>query len=742
MTPFKLVVVESSAKIAKVSKYLGPGFKVVATLGHFRDLPDDELGIDTASWALKYVLLASKPGVVSKLKQAAEGASEVLLATDADREGEAISWHVAHVLGLSNARRVRFREITPKALKKAVAEATPLDRHLVDAQQARRVVDRLVGYQVSPLLRAFGSNHSAGRVQSPTLQVVVKRELERENFKSTPFWTLTAHYEGFAARAAKSDEKGNWSAARFESQQAAADAEAMARAHPHVIEALETNRVEVKPKPPFTTSTMQQAASAQLGFKPKQTMALAQALFEKGTVTYHRTDSVALSDEAVALARSIISATRPELLPTEPPRYRSSAEAQEAHEAIRPTAASVDAETVLSDDEQQLLSLISRRFLASQCKPALIDRTNVRTAAASVRFVASGDVVVFEGFRVFLEADEDAADPDQPHEASASLPRLQLKQAVSFRRLELRGEKTQPPSRFTQATLIKEMTRLNIGRPSTLEPTVSTLFDRQYLAEEKKAVYPTPRGRLIAAALCAGFPSLMEAAFTAQLEARLDEIAEGRRDWKVELSDWHRPFEKLLARGPSTIAAWYNANREWVDGISDAPKPTGKPCPRCKRELVLKTGKSGPFLACTGYPSCNYSVDPSVRATSLQCPKCTGPMEEVTGKYGTRARCIADGCDGRVDTSAATEHACPQCSSPLRDKGEFLGCSTYPVCRFSIDKSVMAKALKKNRRCPKCSKLMVEKRGGRGKFLGCTGYPACRHTEDAAATKSKEARHV
>lgn len=741
MAPFKLVVVESSAKIAKVSKYLGPGFKVVATLGHFRDLPDDELGIDTASWALKYVLLASKPGVVSKLKQAAEGASEVLLATDADREGEAISWHVAHVLGLASARRVRFREITPKALKRAVDEATPLDRHLVDAQQARRVVDRLVGYQVSPLLRAFGSNHSAGRVQSPTLQVVVKRELERESFKATPFWTLTAHYEGFAARAARSDAKGSWTVARFESQQAAAAAETTARAQPHLVEALETNRVEVKPKPPFTTSTMQQAASAQLGFKPKQTMVLAQALFEKGAITYHRTDSVALSDEAIELARTIIRATRPELLPPEPPRYRSSAEAQEAHEAIRPTAASVDADTVLSDDEQQLLGLISRRFLASQCKPALIDRTSVRTAAGDVRFIASGDIIVFEGFRVFVESDEDAADPEHEKETPSRLPRLQLKQPLAFRRLELRGEKTQPPSRFTQATLIKEMTRLNIGRPSTLEPTVSTLFERQYLAEEKRAVYPTPRGRLIAAALCAGFPSLMEATFTAQLEARLDEIAEGRRDWKLELTEWHRPFEKLLSRGPSTIAAWYNANREWVDGISDAPRPTGKPCPRCQRELVLKTGKSGPFLACTGYPSCSYSVDPSVRASSLQCPKCAGAMEEVTGKYGTRARCITEGCDGKVDTSAATEHACPRCESPLRDKGEFLGCSTYPVCRFSIDKSVMAKALKKNRRCPKCSKLLVEKRGARGKFVGCSGYPTCRHTEDSSANQ-REARHV
>ena len=487
---------------------------------------------------------------------------------------------------------------------------------------------------------------------------------------------------------------------------------------------------------------MQQAASAQLGVKPKQTMVLAQALFEKGVITYHRTDSVALSDEAVALARSIISATRPELLPTEPPRYRSSADAQEAHEAIRPTAASVDPETVLSADELQLLGLINRRFLASQCKPALIDRTTVRTAAGNVRFVASGDVVVFDGFKCFLDSDEDSADPEQQEDDGARLPKLQLRQQLPFRRLELRGEKTQPPSRFTQATLIKEMTRLNIGRPSTLEPTVSTLFDRQYLAEEKKAVYPTPRGRLIATALCAGFPSLMEAAFTAQLEARLDEIAEGRRDWKVELSDWHRPFEKLLARAPSTIAAWYNANREWVDGISDAPKPTGKPCPRCKRELVLKTGKSGPFLACTGYPACSYSVDPSVRATSLRCPKCSGPMEELTSKYGTRARCIADGCDGRVDTSAATEHSCPQCSSPLRDKGEFLGCSTYPACRFSIDKSVMTKALKKNKRCPKCTKLMVEKRGARGKFLGCTGYPACRHTEESSTAKAKETRHV
>ncbi len=740
MSPFRLVVVESSAKIAKVSKYLGPGFKVVATLGHFRDLPEDELGVETSTWRLDYVLQASKQGVVSKLKQAAEGATEVLLATDADREGEAISWHVAQVLGLKAPRRVRFREITAKALKQAVAEAAPLDLHLVDAQQARRVVDRLVGYQVSPLLRAFGSNHSAGRVQSPTLQVVVKRELEREAFKAVPFWTLTAFYEGFEATAARQNATGEWAPARFESQQAAVDAEKTAREVGHQVEALDTQRVEVKPKAPFTTSTMQQSASAQLGFKPKQTMQLAQALFEKGVITYHRTDSVALSDEAIELARTIIAAHRSELLPEQPPRYRSASDAQEAHEAIRPTAATVDSDTTLSAEEEQLLGLIHRRFLASQCKPSLVERTVARIVAGPVRFLATGNVVVFDGFRAFLQADEDSADLETATPEEPKLPRLKLQQQLPVRRLELRGDKTKSPPRFTQATLIKEMTRLGIGRPSTLEPTLSTLFERTYLAEEKKAVLPTPRGRVVAAALCAAFPDLMEAAFTAQMEERLDEVAGGRRDWRLELTQWHRPFEKQLQRATGTIAAWYNAHREWVDTVSDAPKSTGKSCPRCSKELLLKTGKNGAFLSCSGYPTCSYSVDPSARASTLPCPVCAGPMEEVDGKYGKRARCVREGCTGRADTSSTTEHQCPMCAGALRDKGEFLGCSHYPSCKFSIDKSALTKAVKKSRRCPRCQQLLVEKRGPRGKFVGCITFPRCRHAEDAKAPVA-EARH-
>lgn len=747
MTTTTLVVVESPNKITKVTKCLGPGFKVVATLGHFRDLPEDELGVDVASWTPSYQTLRTKASVVPKLRAAAAEASQVLLATDADREGEAIAWHVAQVLGLEGAKRIRFQEITPAALKRAVAEATALDGHLVDAQQARRVVDRLVGYQVSPLLRAFGPNHSAGRVQSATLHLVVLREVEREAFTPVPFWILMAHYaEGFSAKYA-AETNGRWAPARFTSEAEARAAEALAEAAPHRVEALDTAPVEQKPKAPFTTSTLQQAASATLSFTPAKTMAAAQALFEKGAITYHRTDSVALSDEAIAMARDFLSTTHPDALPTEPVRYRNAATAQEAHEAIRPTAMQLEPDVTLRSDEEALYSLISRRFLACQCRPAVLQRTTVRTEGGGVRFLATGSVVTTPSFLAFLAEDEEkAAAKYESGDAAAGeekrLPRLATGAALELKHLGVRPDTTKPPPRFTQATLIREMERQGIGRPSTYAATVGTLFERSYLGEEKKGVLPTPRGRLVDGALAAAFPTLVAAQYTAQLEARLDDIAAGVRHWKAELTDWYRPFSRLVGAAQSAIAAYYNANRAFVDAVSGAPKPTGKPCPRCAKELLLKEGKKGPFLGCSGYPACTYAADPSAHACAHRCPKCDGAMEEVDGKFGPYARCLAAACGGRLDTAATTTHLCPRCGSPMKDRGAFLGCSRYPECSHTLDKKALEKAEKRGTRCPKCKRPVVEKRGPRGKFLGCSGYPACTYTQELPARRAKRGAHV
>ncbi len=739
----RLVVVESPNKIAKISKCLGPGFVVVATIGHFRDLPERELGVDVPSFALKYVTLPGKEGVVAKLREATRGAAEVLLGTDADREGEAIAWHVAQVLGLSAPRRIRFQEITPGALKKAVAAAGPLDLNLVDAQQARRALDRLVGYQVSPLLSVFGPQHSAGRVQSAALHLVVEREKAREAFKPVAFWTVNATYrEGFTAMVAERNPKGEWVNARFLEQARAARALAAVKSSPHEVEALETKPREQRPQAPFTTSTLQQAASSQLNLAPADTMATAQALFEKGLITYHRTDSVALSDEAIAMARDFIARDCPAVLPEQPVRYKNSDAAQEAHEAIRPTALQADPEVRLSETEESLYSLINRRFLACQCRPALLDVTTARVAAGGERLLAKGLVVRFLGFRHYLAEDETTA--AKAHEGEAederALPKLERGQALALTDAKAKGDATKPPPRFTQATLIRELQRTGIGRPSTYAATVTLLFERRYLLEEKKAVAPTPRGRLIDGALSAAFPDVVATDTTARLEVQLDEVAAGKRRWKAALGDWHTGFAAQLAAAAVGLQRFARDNAALVESVGEASKGTGKPCPKCQKELILRYGSKGPFISCSGWPACDYRADPSARPSALKCPTCAAPMVEQDGKFGRYARCTVSGCTGRVDQSATTTETCPRCSSPLKDKGAFLGCSAYPKCTFTVDTKALAQAKKSGAVCPKCGRPMVQRKGARGAFLACVGYPECRHTAEVPSKKKAVSR--
>lgn len=591
----KLVVVESPNKCKKIREYLGPGYEVVATVGHFRDLPDRELGVDVATMTPSYIVKGDKEEVVKKLRARAKQASEVILATDADREGEAISWHVAQTLGLRSPRRMRFLEITPAALKKAVASAGPIDGHLVDAQQARRVVDRLVGYLVSPLLRPLGDNHSAGRVQTATLHIVVQREAAREAFKADVFWTLRAHYKaGFSARFARPNQKGELAEAKLVTEEEARRIAAAAGVQ-HVIRAVREQTLEQRPKPPFTTSTLQQAASAQLGLKPADAMRLAQGLFEAGCITYHRTDSVALSDEAVAMAREFIALERRDLLPASPPRYRASGDAQGAHEAIRPT--SLDPSLDVPAEGRALFDLVRRRFLASQCKPALIAQQIVTLVAGETQWLAKGSLEAFDGHRFYLKADEDD-EKEKDEDDAQQLPPLAVGDQQSVERVDVKRGETKPPPRFTQATLIKEMERLGIGRPSTFAATLKTLFDRQYLEEQKKAVAPSMRGRLVDAALSKSFTSLVEASYTAELEARLDDIAEGKRRWKDELQLWFQSFEPQLRSAPPLIATFAAA--------APATSSRGKPCPKCGSQLVLRRSAHGPFLGCSAYPGCRH----------------------------------------------------------------------------------------------------------------------------------------
>ncbi len=729
----KLLVVESPNKCKKIEGYLGAGFKVVATAGHFRDLPKGELGVDLASFTPSYVIDEEKKDVLTRLKAAASKAEEVLLATDADREGEAISWHIAQALGLKAPKRVKFIEITEKALKAAVAGAGTIDQHLVDAQQARRVLDRLVGFQVSPLLNQFGPKNSAGRVQSATLHLVVARELAREAFKVRPYWTLSATYEnGLTAKYATTDEKGDLVDVRLDSE---ADAQAVrSRAHgPHTVNALDTKPVERRPKPPFTTSTLQQAASVQLGLKPDKTMALAQALFEKGAITYHRTDSTALSEDSIAMARAFIEKDYPEALPPQPPRYAQKAAAQGAHEAIRPTSLEVEKPEDLTSDEAELYGLVRRRFLACQCAPARLEQTTITITSGDTSWRARGSVLQFPSFLRYLDADEDAEKKEDQDEAR--LPRVEVGELLQLKSVDISRQETKPPPRFTQATLVKEMEKVGIGRPSTYAATVATLFTREYLVEDKKYVLPTPKGRIIDEALAAAFDALVSPDYTADMEAILDEVAEGKRRWKEELRSWYGGFSALLQCAPAKLTAVAQAHPELAALAPEAPRHTDRKCPACDKPLLLRTSTKGErteYLSCSGYPGCNFIADPSFQPHVEPCPVCAGTMVRLQGKYGPYARCVKKECTGRKDLSEATGEPCPLCAAPTKDRGDFLSCSRYPECKGSWDKKALAEAQKANHRCSKCqpkNRLLVPKKNARGRFWGCSGYPECQHIE-------------
>lgn len=738
----RLVIVESPNKTAKISKYLGPGYEVLATAGHFRDLPKRELGVDLASLLPTYVIDDEKKSIVSKLRAAASRAEEVLLATDPDREGEAISWHLAQALGLRNGRRIRFTEITEKALKAAVAAAGPVDQHLVDAQQARRVLDRLVGFQVSPLLVPyFGSNNSAGRVQSATLHLVVVRELAREAFIAKPYWTLAAKYEnGLTARYATVDEKGALTEARLDTEAAAIAVEQRAKG-PHCVKDVKTEPVERKPKAPFVTSSLQQAASVALGIKPDETMRLAQRLFEAGAITYHRTDSTALSDEAIEMARAFIAEDYPEALPAQPPRYAQKANAQGAHEAIRPTSLTA-IPAGLTAEEAGLYELIRQRFVACQCKPAVFDQTIVRIESGDTSWLAKGSVVRFPSFLRYLAKDEDSESAAEGDDVK--IPRVELEQVLAVTELKREAKKTQPPPRFTEATLIKEMERQGIGRPSTYANTVAHLFERKYLDSEKKFVIPTRKGRLIDAAVAAGFDSLVDVSYTARMEARLDEIADGKRDWRAEIREWYGGFVQLLEGALPKIAAVAAAHPELAAAIPEAPQQTHRNCPSCTKPLVLRNGPKGAFLACTGYPACNFLADPEFTPFGVACPECGKLMIRIPSpKFGDYARCVDRTCKGRQDLSAAGSEPCPVCEGPTKDKGAFLSCASYPLCRGAWDKKALTKARKLGKQCPACKRrLLREVKGANGTFLGCSGYPSCKYSEAAAEKLARAGKAV
>ncbi len=708
-----LVIVESPAKAKTIKKYLGSGFSVMASVGHVIDLPVRELGVDIEhDFEPKYVVIRGKSKVLKQITDAARKADAVYLAPDPDREGEAIAWHIAERIRKGTKRgkgkdagpavhRAKFNEITKGAVQEAIAHPGDLDRHLFEAQQARRVLDRLVGYKLSPLLwDKVRRGLSAGRVQSVAVRIVCEREDEIEAFESKEYWSIVAHLEGskppiFDAKLAKIDGKD----VAIGDERAATDIVEELKEQSFTLAAIERKERRRHPAPPFITSKLQQEAARKLGFAAKRTMGLAQMLYEGveigdegavGLITYMRTDSTRVADVAIDAVREVIrDRYGAESLPSKPNTYKSKKGAQEAHEAIRPTNMAYPPERVkeyLPRDAFRLYELIWQRFVASQMTPALFDQTAFDIEAGRFRFRATGQVMRFPGFiAVYMEGTDDEAGADE--EENPSLPDLAEGERLALRELEPNQHFTQPPPRFTEASLVKELEEKGIGRPSTYASIMSTIQDKGYVQKVEKRFHPSELGRLVTGLLVKNFPRILDVGFTAQMEQELDEIEEGRRGWVETLAAFYGPFEETLAKAKKQMR---DVKRQTIE--------TDIVCEKCGQKMVIKWGRHGEFLACSGYPECRNT------------------KEFTRNEEGAIV----------VQEAPQTDEVCDACGSPMVVRrgryGEFLACSRYPECKATRSISTGVK-------CPECSEgELVQKQTRRGKpFYGCNRYPTCKY---------------
>ena len=681
-----LVIVESPAKAKTIGKFLGSKFKVVASNGHVRDLPKSQLGVDTEhAFEPKYITLRGRGDVLERIKKEAKEADRVLLATDPDREGEAISWHLAQILKLDTASkcRIEFHEITSNAVKNAIKKPRTINMDLVDAQQARRVLDRIVGYKISPILWVkIRKGLSAGRVQSVATRIVCDREDEINAFVPEEYWILTAKLRAgakktFDVRFYGTD--GNKVDLRTEAQTNAI----IARVGDAEFTATEVKSSEKHKHaaPPFTTSSMQQDASRKLGFTTKRTMMVAQQLYEgveigkkgaTGLITYIRTDSVRVADEAQKAARSYILGNFGEAyLPKTPNVYRGRRNAQDAHEAIRPTDIKNDPKTLkpfLSSDQYKLYKLVYDRFLASQMSDAVLSQTVVTFDANGVQFKATGSHVKFAGFSAVYTEGKDLDDEDV-----VQLPPIAEGDRFKKDKFDPQQKFTQPPARYTEATLVKTLEEKGIGRPSTYSPTISTIVDRGYIMREKKSLVPTDLGFAVTGLMKTSFPDIVDIAFTANMEEELDSVEDGTDKWQDVVGEFYGPFMKTVATAEKSTE-----KIKIPDEVSDVP------CDKCGAMMVYKVGRFGKFLACPNFPTCRNTKSIIEKVEGVPCPKCGAAIIKKHGK-----------------------------------KKVFYGCERYPECDFtSWDLPVKTK-------CPKCGGLMVQKRGQNGTFVQCAD-PNCR----------------
>lgn len=702
----QLVIVESPAKARTIGKYLGSGYTVKASVGHVRDLPKRELGVDIdAGFEPRYVTIRGKGKVLAELSRSAQGASRILLATDPDREGEAIAWHVAVQLGYRPDRadrfgRVRFNEVTKTAVQRALAEPESLDMRKVEAQQARRILDRLVGYKVSPLLwKPIRPGLSAGRVQTVALRLITEREAEIRAFVPEEYWSITATLasggQQFEARLHRIDGDKF----RLPDEAAAEEVLEHVRDRPFTVTGVSRRERKKNPLPPFTTSTLQQEASKRLGFNAGRTMRVAQKLYEgvdmaggtAGLITYMRTDSTHVAGSAAGSARAWLEKRFGQSYVPSSPRLwggRQQKGAQAAHEAIRPTDPQRTPDSVrryLDRDGYRLYELIWLRFMASQMPPAVYDTTTLDFdlvgAGRRYLFRATGSVVKFDGFtRLYQETREEG--DRRTLDDLAPLPAMETGETAELRGIDPNQHFTKPPSRYTEASLVKELEKQGIGRPSTYAQIISTLRDRTYVEMEKKQFAPTPLGETVADVLVRLFPDLFDVGFTSQMEAELDRIEEGELEWRSVLAGFYGPLERQLASG--------RKNGETI--IRSLMERTDEECPDCGSALSVRWNKRGRFLGCTGYPDCRFtrSLDgedrPPPEPTGEKCPECGGALMQRSGRYGP-----------------------------------FIGCAEHPACKFT--KPVPVPGVK----CPECGQGEVgEKRTRKGKkFWGCARYPAC-----------------
>ena len=666
-----LVIVESPAKAKTIEKYLGSGYKVTASMGHLRDLPKSKMGVDIEhGFEPQYIPVRDKKELINELKKEAKEAKTVYLATDPDREGEAISWHLKELLGLDDekAKRVTFNEITKKVVTESIKNPRSIDQNLVDSQQARRILDRIVGYELSPLLwRKIKKGLSAGRVQSVATRMVVDREEEIEAFQSQEYWLLDARLNCGAEDAvftARFHGKGD-KKQELKSKAEVDEVINAVQAQPFTVSGVKRGEKQKSPAPPFITSTLQQEASRRLSMTPRRTMSIAQQLYEGveisghgsiGLITYMRTDSLRLSEEALAAAKDfIIGHYGPEYYPGSPRHFKTKAGAQDAHEAIRPTDVNLTPELVrkdLTQEQYRLYRLIWGRFTACQMANAKYDNVAVEVSSAGYTFRATYSEMKFKGFTAVYEEAKD----EESSELANPLPSLSEGQTLALEKLIPEQQFTQPPARFTEATLIRAMEEKGIGRPSTYAPTISTITSHDYVIKEGKYLKPTPLGRVVTGLMKEHFADIVDLKFTNQMEEELDGIENGKAQWRDVLADFYGDFSKEMDEAEKAMDG---VKIKVPDVLSD------EYCDVCGRQMVVKKGRFGYFLACPGFPECTFTK-PIVVEMPGKCPKCGGRILKRTSKKGYVFYACERGTDcGFITWDVPTKDFCPACGKTM-----------------------------------------------------------------------------